>query len=157
MLANGEPCDVKEEFFSRLKRVMNVCMDDLSANLVPGAPEMIVDAVKLDAIKQEKNSDSKAITTLVEVYKAHEKNMGGTSKRILRAVLAGGYTKKQLELHFGIKMANDSFRDGKLVLEELKLNHEITTKVRQLRRFDEALVKEMLDFALQSKFTGFLA
>ena len=54
-------------------------------------------------------------------------------------------------------MANNSFRDGKLVLEELKLNHEITTKVRQLRHFDEALVKEMLDYALQSKFTGFLA
>ena len=46
---------------------MNVCMDDFSANLVPGAPEMTVDAVKLDVVKQEKNSDSKAIATLVEV------------------------------------------------------------------------------------------
>jgi hypothetical protein len=119
-----------EDELGHLKKVLNSCMENLSAHLLPSAPGMIMEAVKADVVKQVKGADSKLARNVKDAYLAQENNKGATEKRILRGILAGIYTKKELELRFGVKMGSGVFKDGKKVMKQLLANEKIKQTIR---------------------------
>ena len=83
---------------NRAKNVLKTSIACVSRILNPSNPNMVLEALHEEMLSNVKSRDNKLATTVTAAYKVHERKVGTTTKRILRGLLSGSYSRHILEL-----------------------------------------------------------